>query len=157
MSKYNRGTVRAVGRGPLATEATPSGKTHEGGAGYARDARSELFLRATGSFAGEDSFYEGAEVRDDRLRDLVAGLATDADGFAWLSGFLPWLRGSRAARCRGASRCSAATKARLTSSRRTTSSCGSPVPFSSESLTGSTQASSGSGGPGIMPGAMGGP
>jgi hypothetical protein len=92
MSKYNRGTVRAVGRGPLATEGTPSGKTHEGGAGYARDARSELFLRATGSFAGEDSFYEGAEVRDDRLRDLVAGLATDADGFAWLSGFLPWLR-----------------------------------------------------------------
>jgi hypothetical protein len=71
MSKYNRGTVRAVGRGPLATEGTPSGKTHEGGAGYARDARSELFLRATGSFVGEDSFYEGAEVRDDRLRDLV--------------------------------------------------------------------------------------
>jgi TROVE domain len=92
MSKYNRGTVRAVGRGPLATEATPSGKTHEGGAGYARDARSELFLRATGSLAGEDSYYEGAAERDDRLRDLVAGLATDADGFAWLSGFLPWLR-----------------------------------------------------------------
>ncbi len=92
MSKYNRGTTRAAGRGPLATEATPSGKTHEGGAGYARDARSELFLRATASFAGEDSFYEGAAVRDDRLRELVAGLATDADGFAWLSGFLPWLR-----------------------------------------------------------------
>ena len=92
MSKYNRGTVRAAGRGPLATEPTPSGKTHAGGAGYARDARSELFLRATASFAGEDSFYEGAAARDDRLRDLVAGLATDADGFAWLSGFLPWLR-----------------------------------------------------------------
>src|SRR5262249_2383644 len=41
---------------------------------------------------GEDSFYEAAAVRDGRMRDLVAGLATDADGFAWLSGFLPWLR-----------------------------------------------------------------
>ena len=92
MSKYNRGTVKAAGRGPLAAQATPSGKTHEGGAGYTRDARSELFLRATASFAGEDSFYEGAAARDDRLRHLVAGLATDADGFAWLSGFLPWLR-----------------------------------------------------------------
>lgn len=92
MSKYNRVTARAAGRGPLATEATPSGMTHEGGAGYARDARSELFLRATGSFAGEDSFYEGARVRDDRLRELVAGLATDAAGFVWLTGFLPWLR-----------------------------------------------------------------
>jgi hypothetical protein len=66
MSKYNRGTVKAAGRGPLAAQATPSGKTHEGGAGYARDARSELFLRATASFAGEGSFYEGAAVRDDR-------------------------------------------------------------------------------------------
>lgn len=92
MGKYNRTTAVAPGRGPLVTEAVPSGKTHEGGDGYARDAKSELFLRATASFAGEDSFYEDAAVRDDRLRDLVAGLATDDDGFAWLSGFLPWLR-----------------------------------------------------------------
>src|SRR5215831_7325813 len=92
MSKYNTGTTRARGRGPLTTEPAASGKTHEGGTGYARDAKSELFLRATASFAGEDSFYEGAAVRDDRMRYLVAGLATDADGCAWLSGFLPWLR-----------------------------------------------------------------
>jgi TROVE domain len=92
MSRYNRGTARAAGGGPLAAEAAPSGRTYERGAGYARDARSELFLRAAASFAGEDSFYEGAAVRDDRLRELVAQLATDADGFAWLSGFVPWLR-----------------------------------------------------------------
>jgi hypothetical protein len=93
MSKFNTTTTRPAGRGPLVTEAVPSGKTHEGGAGYARDARSELFLRATASFAGEDSFYEDAAVRDDKLRDLVAGLAVTDDGFAWLQGFLPWLRG----------------------------------------------------------------
>ncbi|HEV2255796.1 MAG TPA: TROVE domain-containing protein [Streptosporangiaceae bacterium] len=92
MSKFNLTTARPAGRGPLATEAVPSGRTHEGGAGYARDARSELFLRATASFAGEDSFYEDTAVRDDRMRELVSALATDADGFAWLQGFLPWLR-----------------------------------------------------------------
>ena len=92
MSKFNLKFARPAGRGPLATEAVPSGRTHEGGTGYARDARSELFLRATASFAGEDSFYEDATVRDGRMRELVAGLATDADGFAWLAGFLPWLR-----------------------------------------------------------------
>ena len=92
MPKFNVKFARSAGRGPLATEAVPSGRTHEGGTGYARDARSELFLRATASFAGEDSFYEGAAVRDERMRELVSGLATDADGFAWLQGFLPWLR-----------------------------------------------------------------
>jgi len=92
MSKFNVTSARPAGRGPLATEAVPSGQTHEGGAGYARDARTELFLRATASFAGEDSFYEEAAARDDRMRELVSGLATDAVGFAWLRGFLPWLR-----------------------------------------------------------------
>jgi hypothetical protein len=92
MSKFNVTSARPVGRGPLATEAVPSGWTHEGGTGYARDARSELFLRATASFAGEGSFYEEAAARDGRLRELVSGLATDADGFVWLRGFLPWLR-----------------------------------------------------------------
>ena len=92
MSRFNVKFARSAGRGPLATEAVPSGQTHEGGTGYARDARSELFLRATASFAGEDSFYEEAAVRDGRMRELVSELATDADGFAWLQGFLPWLR-----------------------------------------------------------------
>jgi hypothetical protein len=96
MPKFNVTSARPAGRGPLATEAVPSGRTHEGGTGYARDARSELFLRATASFAGEDSFYEAAALRDGRMRELVSGLATDADGFAWLAGFLPLLRWGQA-------------------------------------------------------------
>ena len=76
----------------MLTEAQPSGQTHEGAPGYARSEKSELFLRASASFAGEDSFYETASERDDRLRELTAGLAVTDDGFAWLQGFLPWLR-----------------------------------------------------------------
>jgi hypothetical protein len=94
MTKYNQKTARPAGSGPLATETVPSGRTREGAAGYARDARTELFLRATGAFAGEDGFYEKAGVRDDRLRELTAQMAVTGDGFAWLQGFLPWLRKS---------------------------------------------------------------
>lgn len=113
MSKFNVTNARPAGRGPLATEAVPSGRTHEGGAGYARDARSELFLRATASFAGEDSFYEDAAVRDDRMRELVSALATDADGFAWLAGFLPWLRGEGNVRTASVVLAAEAVRARL--------------------------------------------
>jgi hypothetical protein len=83
MSRFNVKFARSAGRGPLATEAVPSGQTHEGGTGCAWDARSELFLRATASFAGEDSFYEEAAVRDGRMRELVSELATDADRCGW--------------------------------------------------------------------------
>src|SRR6201984_556491 len=92
MSRFNVKFARSAGRGPLATEAVPSGQTHEGGTGYARDTRSEFFLRPHPSCAGEASSYEKAAVRDDRMRKLVSELATDADGFGWLQGFLPWLR-----------------------------------------------------------------
>ena len=94
MSKYNKVQARPAARGPLVTTAEPAGKTHEGGTGYGRDAKSELFLRATASFAGEDGFYEKAAERDGRLRELTAQLAVTADGHAWLSAFLPWLRTS---------------------------------------------------------------
>jgi hypothetical protein len=33
MSKFNVTSARPAGRGPLATEAVPSGRTHEGGTG----------------------------------------------------------------------------------------------------------------------------
>jgi TROVE domain len=94
MGKYNKVQARPAASGPLVTETVSSVTTHEGGTGYARDAKSELFLRATGSFAGEDGFYEKAGVRDDRLRELTAGLAVTPDGHEWMGKFLPWLRKS---------------------------------------------------------------
>jgi TROVE domain len=93
VSRFNVTDRRVVARGPLVTEATPSGVTHEGGAGYKRDAKTELFLRATTTFVGEDAFYETANEGADRLRALVKEVALTADGWEWLKGFLPWLRG----------------------------------------------------------------
>ncbi len=88
MTKLNTGSRLLTA--PLQTEATPSGKTHEGGAGFACDPRTELFMRATTVFAGEGSFYEDARTADARAVELTRQLARD--DFGWLRGFLPWLR-----------------------------------------------------------------
>lgn len=77
---------------PLATETKVANtRTHEGGAGYTRTAKTELFLRATGAFhGGESSFYESADQRDDRLRELVRAVAVD--DLDWFAHFVRWLR-----------------------------------------------------------------
>ncbi|MBT8225313.1 MAG: TROVE domain-containing protein [Dactylosporangium sp.] len=80
----------AAGQGPIAAEAAPSGRTHEGGAGYRHDARSELFLLAVSNFVAEDTFYEKATDRDRRYVDLVHRVAA-ADP-EWIARFLCWLR-----------------------------------------------------------------
>lgn len=90
MSKFNSTTTKAAVTSPVKTAATPTGHTYEGAAGYARDAKSELFLLAISNMVGEDSFYEAASERDDRFRQLVHQVAVE-DG-EWLSRFLPWLR-----------------------------------------------------------------
>src|SRR4051812_3018333 len=91
MSKFNTTAVRpAAGSGPVVAEATPSGRTHEGGAGYAHDGKSELFLPAGANFGGEDPFYEKAAARDRRYAGLVHRVAV-ADP-EWTGRFLRWLR-----------------------------------------------------------------
>ncbi|GGS66552.1 RNA-binding protein [Planobispora rosea] len=94
MSKFNtsaKGSARSAVSSPISTERTPSGRTHEGAPGYARDAKSELFLLAVSNMVGEDTFYEKAGDRDERFRTLVHRVAVE-DG-AWMARFLPWLRG----------------------------------------------------------------
>lgn len=89
MSKFNRMKTRAR-NGPIVAEASPSGVTHEGGAGYAHDVKSELFLLAVANFVGEDTFYEKAGDRDGRFSRLVKAVAV-ADP-EWTARFLGWLR-----------------------------------------------------------------
>ncbi len=92
MSKFNTGSVASArGRGPITASPTPNTLTHEGGAGYLRDAKSELFMLAVVNMVGEDTFYEKASDRDGRYERLVTQVAlSDPE---WLGGFLRWLRG----------------------------------------------------------------
>src|SRR5690606_30421230 len=92
MSKFNTTAARPIGAGPITTERTATGRTHQGGDGFARDAKSELFLLAVANMVGENTFYETAGARDSRFAALVREL-TVAD-FDWLTRFAVWLRGT---------------------------------------------------------------
>lgn len=65
--------------------------THEGGQGYLRPARQELFLQAVTEMA-EDTFYESAEDRQFRLAQTVKAVAVEPGGWEWLCQFVTWLR-----------------------------------------------------------------
>jgi hypothetical protein len=91
MAKFNTVDTRAAsGAGPITSEPAATGVTHEGAPGYARDAKSELFLLAVTNMVGEQTFYESAAGRDSRYTHLI-GQAAIADP-EWLARFLPWLR-----------------------------------------------------------------
>jgi hypothetical protein len=112
MSKFNRPTTRpAVGASPIVTETRPTGTTYEGAPGYARDAKSELFLLAVANMVGEGTFYETGQDRDDRYATLVRTVAV-ADP-AWTLAFLRWLRGEGNMRSASLVGAAEAVKARL--------------------------------------------
>jgi hypothetical protein len=92
MSKFNTVDRRswARGQGPIVAERTPSTVTHEGGAGFTRDARSELFMLGVANLVGEDTFYEKAADRDARYVRLAREVAVQDVG--WLTRFVRWLR-----------------------------------------------------------------
>ncbi|MFI6102617.1 TROVE domain-containing protein [Streptomyces sp. NPDC051310] len=70
--------------------APPHGVNHEGGAGYVREPKSELFLLAVANMSGQHSFYESAPSRDERYARLVRELAVSDP--RWTLGLLRWLR-----------------------------------------------------------------
>lgn len=88
MSKFNLANVRSAVVSPI--NSISRTRTHEGGEGHVRDAKSELFILAVSNMVGEQTFYEGANDRDGRFRTLIAQIAVE-DG-PWLARFLPWLR-----------------------------------------------------------------
>ncbi|MTD14060.1 TROVE domain-containing protein [Nakamurella sp. YIM 132087] len=92
MSIFNRRAAaqRPVPGSPITAERTPSGVTHEGAPGFARDRRGELFLVAVAGMVGQDSFYERAADRDDRFVTLVRASAVEDP--EWTTGFLRWVR-----------------------------------------------------------------
>ncbi|NUP46580.1 MAG: TROVE domain-containing protein [Catenulispora sp.] len=64
--------------------------TFEGGKAYKRDAKSDLFLLAVTNMVGEDTFYEAADVRDERYRGLIHTVALEDP--EWMLRFVTWLR-----------------------------------------------------------------
>jgi hypothetical protein len=91
MSRFNTAATRVTVHSPVTTESVPSGVTHEGAPGFARDSKSELFLLAV-SHMGDGSFYESQPERDTRFRSLVHGVAMNDP--EWMARFIPWLRSS---------------------------------------------------------------
>ncbi|GGM74733.1 TROVE domain-containing protein [Dactylosporangium sucinum] len=91
MAKLNVKKVKAaLGKGPLKGSARPAGRTFEGGVGYGRDAKSELFLLAVTNMVGEQTFYEAAGERDERFASLVRTVAVEDPD--WTARLLGWLR-----------------------------------------------------------------
>ncbi|WP_228835174.1 hypothetical protein [Nocardia abscessus] len=88
MSKFN--LARPGATAPITSETRPTGRTFEGGVGYARTPQSELFLLAVTNMVGEHTFYESAGERDDRYAALVRAATIAAP--EWTARFLRWLR-----------------------------------------------------------------
>lgn len=65
--------------------------TFEGGRGWTKDPKTDLFLRASASFHdGSDRFYESGYQRDETLRQLARQIAVE--DFDWFANFVKWLR-----------------------------------------------------------------
>ncbi|MFD8570951.1 TROVE domain-containing protein [Streptomyces sp. NPDC059639] len=90
MARYNRKGARAALRSVVRTTGRTV-PTHEGGTGFGRDPRSELFLLAVANFVSQRTFYEDGADRDDRFAALVRALAVSDP--EWTAGLLGWLRG----------------------------------------------------------------
>lgn len=86
--KFSRSATIAVSA-PIQTIA-PDLVTHEGGIGWSRDPKSELFLLAVSNMVGEDTFYESGKDRDQRFRELIRRVAIE--DAVWVARFVPFLR-----------------------------------------------------------------
>lgn len=111
MPRFNTATAKPAVRSPIAGEKVASGRTFEGGAGYARDAKGELFLLAVSNFVATDTFYEAAGSRDARFERLVRQVALEDP--EWLRRFITWLRSEANMRTASLVAASEAVKARL--------------------------------------------
>lgn len=89
MAKFSGMTVRPALGIPTALSTGPT-VTHEGGAGFELDAKTQLYTLAVTDMGGETTYYEHGAARLDRLAHLVhAVTATDPE---WVQGFVPFLR-----------------------------------------------------------------
>lgn len=90
MGKLSGLETKAPSAAIKTTTRTPDTITHQGGPGFSRDPKSELFLLAVANMVGEDTFYEAKGPRDERFRDLIHRVAVEDPD--WLARFVPYLR-----------------------------------------------------------------
>lgn len=92
MGKFNKKGARAAkGNSPLrAAEATPATPNYHGAPGFTRELKTELFMLGVSNMAGESTFYESGQKRDERYTALIRQAVVEDP--AWSSGFLAWLR-----------------------------------------------------------------
>ncbi|MBC9711911.1 TROVE domain-containing protein [Streptomyces sp. TRM66268-LWL] len=90
MARFNTKSARAGGTSRI-TSTGRTLRTYEGGRGFEREERSELFLLAVANLVSQQTFYEKGADRDDRFAHLVRKLAVEDP--AWTAGLLGWLRG----------------------------------------------------------------
>lgn len=69
---------------------TKSVRNHNGGKGYVRTPKQELYIAAISDFVSGNSFYEGRDSKNSRLVDLTQKV-TKADP-QWVMNFIQWLR-----------------------------------------------------------------
>lgn len=91
MARLNTRAAAPAGatRSPLRTTNTRT-TTHEGGSAVTLADKTALFLMATSSFFGEDTFYEKADARAQRYGELCRSVAIQDP--AWYASFVRWLR-----------------------------------------------------------------
>ncbi|MEV6978218.1 TROVE domain-containing protein [Kitasatospora sp. NPDC093806] len=89
MSRFN---VRKSKPTPTSPVTTTGQRTvnHNGGDGFLRTPKSELFLLAVANMVGQGTFHESGRDRDDRYTALVRELAVSDP--EWTLGLLRWLR-----------------------------------------------------------------
>lgn len=119
MSRFNISGHRskpavATVSAPLGTVSRTAPDTHtfEGAPAWKKDAKTDLFLRASASFAdGSSAFYESGAQRDRILLDLAAEVAVRDP--RWFGEFLPWLRRTANIRTAALMAAAAGVKAQL--------------------------------------------
>jgi hypothetical protein len=90
MSKFNNSTASARAGSSYIETSGAVGYNHKGELAYGKVAKSELFLAVVSDFAGENTFYENASARSNRIAALVAEVAKEDP--QWITDFTYWLR-----------------------------------------------------------------
>ena len=91
MAKFATKSAPVRKTGFIKTNEVSDTQTYNGGVGYTRTPKSELFLFGVSSF-NENQFYESANDGLNRMRGLVNTIVNEPDGVEWLGHFAKWLR-----------------------------------------------------------------